>query len=151
MSKAILTRYFPATALRGARIRAIEPDGKRYSEPYDAGLTDMEAHFRVAREFHRRLGWPGRIVGCGWIKGGAVFTFEAPPVLVDYIGYDGQPIRDGQRVQVHATADLKSSVRTGFVMRLSMRAGGQVVHVMMDDSKLGACRFKPNLLKALQQ
>jgi hypothetical protein len=72
--KAILTKYQGPTNYKGARIVAIEPDGKRVTIQYPYGLNPAEAHQAAAVELCKKLGWGGKLV-TGALKHDYVHVF----------------------------------------------------------------------------
>lgn len=73
--KAITTKYLPATATRGARIKAEAHGVKPLTISY---WSDDNAHAAAALALARREGWSGELIEGGRPDGrGDVFVFAA--------------------------------------------------------------------------
>lgn len=68
--KAITTKYFGPSNVKGSRIIAREPDGKSLTIGYPHELDSMYAHRKAAEMLRDKLGWLGKLEG-GWIGGNA--------------------------------------------------------------------------------
>ena len=61
MRKVIITRSFPATNHKGARIKA-KIVGKEITRSYDYGLTWQQNHIKVAYELAKTLEWKVELI-----------------------------------------------------------------------------------------
>lgn len=73
----IVTKYHPASYIKGSRISASNSDGKRIiiSYPDNAPGGNEGAHFQAVKAFCKKmgleLGWNGKVV-CGELKPGTI-------------------------------------------------------------------------------
>lgn len=75
ISKAITTRYYPATNTLGAKIKATDSDFNSVTIPRESLDGDMDkAHRQAAQALADKMGWEGEMI-CGSLKGGYVFVF----------------------------------------------------------------------------
>lgn len=72
--KAIVTRFYGPTDVRGSRIWASDEDGNRVSIPYPHELRTEDAHIAAAQKLCDKLHWTGKRA-CGAIKRGYVHVF----------------------------------------------------------------------------
>lgn len=72
--QAIETRYVGPSNVKGARIIATNPDGKRHVISYPHELSGEACHRKAAEGLRDKMGWTGRLVG-GATKRGYCFVF----------------------------------------------------------------------------
>jgi hypothetical protein len=74
-TQAIVTKYIPASNVRGSRVKAITASGISLTLHYDSGLNSYENHVAAAEALQAKMKWPGDMVG-GATKDGYAFTFR---------------------------------------------------------------------------
>ncbi len=77
--KAILTKYLPASATKGARVKAYAEGVKPLTLPWSYGLDTEPAHRVAAEALVERMAWgPCKLVSGGLPdQSGFAFCFEA--------------------------------------------------------------------------
>lgn len=63
--QAIVTKYYGAGNVRGARIIAKTASGLKVSVPYDPDLDADQNHRNVAKHLAESLGWTNELLGGG--------------------------------------------------------------------------------------
>ena len=75
MSKAILTKYLPATNTKPSRVKAYDCDGNSITVPYTYDdLYGNQAYINAANALKNKMGWKGELIG-GHTKDGMAFVF----------------------------------------------------------------------------
>lgn len=73
--KAILTKYIPATATKGSRIKAIAEGVKPLTIDYPHELSGDAVYRKAAEALRDRQGWKGELICGGLPNGQVVFVF----------------------------------------------------------------------------
>lgn len=69
MSKAIFTKYLPATNVKGSRIKAYAEGGNQVVRSYDHALNADQNHAAAAKALASKMGWAGHYVQGGHADG----------------------------------------------------------------------------------
>jgi hypothetical protein len=72
--KAILTKYFGPSNVRGSRVKAYDMDGNQITISYDDSEGRDNAHLKAANALLAKMGWTDLYLVGGAIKGGFAFV-----------------------------------------------------------------------------